>query len=142
MAKDFKIDYDAATVGINALADLFDSGGTLTIYDDDSVGVPANADDALGAQIALVDITTPTPSFGAGSNGAVAKAGSWSATVALSGEPTFFRLVVGAYCFQGTCGLSTISPPEDFDLEFDNVTWLAGGTVTIDTFTMTLPRSS
>lgn len=136
MALDFKIDYDAATVGINALADLFDSGGTLTIYDDDSIGIPANADDALGAQVSLVAITTPTPSFGAGSNGAAAKAGTWSDTCIAGGTPTFFRLVVGAHCFQGTVGLDTGT----FDLEFDNATWLLGGTVTISTFTITLPR--
>ena len=140
MAQDFKIDYDLATVGINSLADLFDSGGTLTIYDDNSVGIPTNADDALGAQVALVAITTPTPSFGAGSNGAAAKAGTWSGTCIASGTPTFFRLVVGAYCFQGTAGLPTVSPAVDYDLEFDNATWLLGGTVTVSTFTITLPR--
>jgi len=138
MAQDFKIDFDAASAGIQALADLFDSGGTLTIYDDDSVGIPTNADDSLGAQVALVAITTPTPSFGTASNGEVAKSGSWSASVTTSGEPTFFRLVVGAYCFQGTVGLT--ASPLDFDMNFENVTWLAGGTVTLDTFTLNLPR--
>ena len=133
MANDFKIDYDAANVGINALADLFDLGGTLTIYNG---AAPAVADDAIVAQDALVVITSPTPSFGAAASGAVAKAGTWSATVAISGTPTFFRLVVGAYCFQGTVGLDTGT----FDLEFDNVTWLLGGTVTINTCTITLPR--
>ena len=133
MANDFKIDYDAANVGINALADLFDTGGTLTIYNGTP---PAVADDAITTQDALVAITSPTPSFGAAANGAVAKAGTWSATVAISGTPTFFRLVVGTSCFQGTVGLDSGT----FDMEFASVTWLAGGTVTIDTFTMTLPR--
>jgi hypothetical protein len=135
MANDPKIDYDAATVGVDAYADLFDSGGTLTFYTVGS-GIPTNADDAITDQTSLCAITTPSPSFGAGANGVAAKSGTWSDTVGTGGEPAFFRLVVGSNCFQGTVGLDSGT----FDLEFANVTWLAGGTVTVSTFTITVPR--
>lgn len=135
MVFDPKIDYDATTVGINALADVFDSGGTLTFYTVGS-GIPTNADDAITDQVSLCAITTPTPSFGAGANGVVAKAGTWSGSVGTTGTPAFFRLVSGTSCWQGTVGIDT----GDFDLEFANVTWLSGGTVTVSTFTGTLPR--
>jgi hypothetical protein len=134
MALDPKIDYDAAGVAIDALADLFDSGGTLTFYADDGDGIPTNADDAITNQTELIAITTPSPSFGAASNGVASLAGSWTDTVATGGTPGFFRLESGTSCFQGTVGTATS------DLVFASVTWLLGGTVTISTFTVTLPR--
>lgn len=136
MANDPKIDFDMADVAVDAMVDLFDSGGTLTFWANDGDGIPTNADDAITNQTELIAITTASPSFGASSNGVASLAGVWSDTVTASGEPGFFRLVVGATAFQGTVGLSA----GDFDMEFANVTWLLGGTVTINTQTVTLPR--
>ena len=101
MALDPKIDYDAASLAVDAMVDEFDATGTLTFYAVGS-GIPANADDAITDQPVLIAITTPAPAFGAAANGVAAKAGVWSDTVTTGGEPVFFRLVVGAYCFQGT----------------------------------------
>ena len=136
MAADPKIDYDAASLAVDALVDEFDSGGTLTFYEGNGDDIPAAADTAINDQNVLCAITTPSPSFGAASNGVASLAGSWTDTVSASGEPAFFRLVVGSYCFQGTVGLDSGT----FDLEFASVTWLLGGTVTVSTFTVTLPR--
>jgi hypothetical protein len=133
MALDPKIDYDAAGVAVDALADLFDSGGTLKFYNVGS-GIPTNADDAITDQDLLCTITTPSPSFGAASNGVASLAGSWTDTVGTGGTPVFFRLESGTSCLQGTVGTATS------DLVFASVTWLLGGTVTISTFTVTLPR--
>lgn len=135
MANDPKIDYDWANVAVDAMVDEFDSGGTLTFYTVGS-GIPTNADDAITDQVSLCAITTPSPSFGAAANGVAAKSGTWQGTVGTSGEPAFFRLTVGSNCGQGTVGLDSGT----FDLEFASVTWLLGGTVTISTFTVTLPR--
>jgi len=136
MANDLMIDTHLATVLIDAAADLWDSGGTLKIYDDNTT-IPADADDGVSTNVLLVTITTPTPSFGAGAAGAVAKAGTWSGTVIASGTANFYRLEVGTYCIQGTVGLTAGT----FDLEFANITWSIDGTVTIDTFALTLPES-
>jgi len=136
MANDPKIDYDWATVGVDALVDEFDGGGTLTFYEGNGDGIPATADAAITDQNVLCAITTPAPSFGAGANGVAAKAGVWSGAVILGGEPAFFRLVTGTRAGQGTVGLAAGT----FDLEFATVTWLLGGTVTISTFNTSLPR--
>ena len=134
MAADPKIDYDAASLAVDALVDEFDSGGTLTFYEGNGDGIPAAADTAINDQNVLCAITTPSPSFGAASNGVASLAGSWTDTVSASGTPAFFRLVVGTNCLQGTVGTATS------DLIFASVTWLLGGTVTVSTFTVTLPR--
>jgi len=134
MAADPKIDYDAANVAVDALVGEFDSGGTLTFYEGNGDGVPTNADDAITDQNVLAAITTPSPSFGDSANGVASLAGSWTDTVSASGTPAFFRLVVGTNCLQGTVGTATS------DLIFASVTWLLGGTVTVSTFTVTLPR--
>lgn len=136
MAFDPKIDFEWADVAVNAMVDEFDSGGTLICYEGNGDGIPTNADDAITDQNVLVTITTPSPSFGASSSGVAALAGSWTDTVGASAEPAFFRLTQGTNTGQGTIGLSA----GDFDLEFANITWLSGGTVTINTFTVTLPR--
>lgn len=135
MVLDPKIDYDWANVGVDAMVDEYDSGGDMLFYTVGS-GIPTNADDAITDQTLLGTITMPTPSFGAAANGVAAKAGTWSTTLIASGEPVFFRLEVGTNSGQGTVGLTAGT----FDLEFANVTWLSGGTVTISTFTVTLPR--
>ena len=136
MANAPKIDYDAASLAVDAMVDEFDSGGTLICYEGNGDGIPTNADDAITDQNVLVTITTASPSFGAAANGVASLAGSWTETVSTGGTPAFFRLTVGAFAYQGTIGLAA----GDFDLEFASVTWLLGGTVTINTFTVTLPR--
>jgi len=136
MANDLKIDSHLATAIIDAVADLWDSGGTLKIYDDTD-SIPSDADDAIGTNVLLVTITTPSPGFGAGAAGAVAKDGTWSGTVIAAGTANFYRLEVGTYCIQGTVGLTAGT----FDLEFADITWSVDGTVTIDTFTLTMPES-
>ena len=136
MANDPKIDYDWANVGVDAMVDEFDGGGTLLFYEDNGDGIPATADAAITDQNLLATIVTPSPSFGAAANGVAAKAGVWSVAASASGEPKFFRLVQGSNTGQGTVGLVAGT----WDLEFDNVTWLLGGTVTVSTFAATLPR--
>ncbi len=136
MANDPKIDFEMANVAVDAMVDLFDSGGTLIFYEGNGDGIPTNADDAITDQNVLCTITTPSPSFGASASGVASLAGSWTASVVASAEPAFYRHTVGSVTFQGTVGLSA----GDFDMEFANITWLNGGTVTINTQTVTLPR--
>jgi len=139
MANDLMLNTEMVTLTIQALADLFDAGtNTLKIYDDTDA-IPSDADDGVGANVLLVTIALPTPAFGAAAAGAVAKAGVWSGTVIAAGTANFFRLFEdgGSGEIQGTVGLVA----GDFDLEFTDITWIIDGTVTIDTFTLTLPES-
>jgi len=140
MANDLKIDADAATLMIQALADQFDAASTnntLKIYSVGS-GIPTDADTAITDQTLLVTINLPTPAFGTASAGAVSKTGTWSGTVTSAGEAAFYRLEddTGNTTIQGTVGLDTGT----FDLEFSDVTWSVDGTVTVDTFTLTMPE--
>ena len=72
MANDVKIDADAATLMIQALADAYDAAttnNTLKVYDD-TAAPPADADDAITTQVLLVTINLPTPAFGTAAAGA------------------------------------------------------------------------
>lgn len=140
MANDLKLDSDAVTTMIQALADEFDSAttnNTLKVYTVGS-GIPADADTAISDQTLLVTINLPTPAFGTASGGAVSKTGTWQGTVSTGGTAAFYRLEddTNGNCVQGTVGLDSGT----FDLEFSDVTWSADGTVTISTFTLTLPE--
>lgn len=139
MANDLKIDSDMATTLIQALADLFDSGtNTLKVWDDTD-SIPADADSGVGTNVLLVTITLPTPAFGTASAGAVSKTGTWSGTCVATGTANFYRLETGAggETVQGTVGLTAGT----FDLEFADISWSTDGTVTIDTYQLTMPES-
>jgi len=139
MANDLKIDSDMATTLIQALADLFDAGtNTVKIYDNTD-SIPADGDDGIGTNVLLVTITLPTPAFGTAASGAVAKTGTWSGTCVATGTANFYRLETGTggNLVQGTVGLTAGT----FDLEFSDISWSTDGTVTISTFTLTMPES-
>lgn len=139
MATALKLNTEMATQTIDALANLFDGGAnTLKIYDD-SDGIPADADDGVGAAVLLVTISLPTPAFGAAAAGVVAKTGAWTGTVIAAGTAHFYRLLdaAGSGEVQGTVGLVAGT----FNLEFADITWIVDATVTVDSFTLTLPES-
>jgi hypothetical protein len=143
MAKDYKLAYATTRVMCDAKVDLADSGtNTLTFYAvTTSADIPANANAALATGTdTLVAITLPTPAFAAASTGGVAaKTGTWSGTVATGGSPDFFRFAVtGGHVWQGTAGAS--GGTNDIDFPTGQMTWVAGGTVTVSTFTVTVPR--
>jgi hypothetical protein len=139
MAKDYKITYATTRVMCDAKVDLADSGtNTLTFYDGTP---PASATASLATgTTTLVAISLPTPAFAAASTGGVAaKTGTWSGTVATGGSPDFFRFAVtGGHVWQGTAGAS--GGTNDIDFPTGQMTWVAGGTVSISTFTVTVPR--
>ena len=121
-------------------------GGRLDIYDDSGTR-PADADatEAGGGTI-LAQITLPTPAFAASaSGGSIAKSGTWQDLSANNtGTADWFRMYDSAVTtgasttairLDGTVGLNTGT----FDLEFDNIAFTATDTITIDTFTVTIP---
>ena len=141
MANALKIDADMATTLIQALADLFDgstSNNTFKVYDD-TAAIPSDADDGVGTNVLLVTINLPEPAFGSAAAGAVSKTGTWSGTCVATGTANFYRMEddTANTTVQGTVGLTAGT----FDLEFADITWSTDGTVTIDTYTLTMPES-
>jgi len=137
MANDFKLHARGADAALDGLGALYNSG-ELKFYEG---VIPAAASTALDGQTLLCTISLPATAFAAADGGTIAKSGTWSGSVAESDTPTFYRVEASAstdVVAQGTVGLDT----GDFDIEFDSVTWLDGGTVTVDTYTLTLPLSS
>ena len=95
------------------------NGSTLKMYD--------------GSSNLLVTINLPATAFTI-SNGVATKAGTWSAVVAQSGTATSFIMgYTTAWTITGYVGTAGC------DINLDNNILVAGGTVTISTFTITQP---
>lgn len=124
-----------STEVVNAMADaataLADSG-TLTIY---SGTKPATADTSLGAAVLLATHELNATAFGDASAGVCTAAAIGSdVSIDADGTPSFFRVFKSngiSPLWDGTIGLSGC------DLNFDSVTWQAGGTAAITSFTFT-----
>lgn len=123
-----------------AAADIFD-GGVLEIR----TGAPPGPN-AADAGTLLASMTLPTPAFtGPSNDGQIQKTGTWEdASADAAGTAGHWRIKQsgdggGADATQerleGTAGESGDSP----DLEFDNKVIAAGQTVTVSTFTVTMP---
>lgn len=117
----------------NRLADssgtAFD-GGVLEIY---TGSAPADAGEATGTLLA--SITLPADSFGAAASGVASKAGTWSATAAASGTAGWarFRNTGDTWRMDVSVGMGA------GELSLDDTAIVAGGTVTVNTFTITQP---
>jgi hypothetical protein len=112
------------------------NGGRVRIY----TGSPPGPNVAATGTM-LVDITVPATAFGSPSNGAVAKAGTWSGTAVASGAPGYFRLesTGGTEVREGSAGtggtvmiLSGLVGGEIVN----------GGTVTVTAYTITQPSGA
>jgi hypothetical protein len=78
----------------------------------------------------LVDITLPSDWMAAASSASKAKAGTWSVAAAATGTATYFRVL------NSTAATTYIQGPiADLGLSSTSIT--SGGTVTINTFTLT-----
>lgn len=107
----------------------FPAGATLTIYSGTVTGVTNAAPSGP-----LVTITLPATPFTSGT-GQVTKNGTWSGTASGTGSAQSYRLVNGADIEEGTVTASAGGG----DLTLDNVSIASGQTVTINTFTRTMP---
>ena len=127
----------------SGLNTLFDTDGAINIY---SGTIPANADADVGAGTLLATLTFSTDWIGAASSGTSTLAAITSDTnVDASGTAAWFRIydvsegVTGASStkrrIDGTVGTSGA------DLNFNTVTFVAGGTAAISSFTITLPAT-
>lgn len=118
-----------------AAGDSFDNGSLIV----QTGAQPANANDAL-AGTALATITLPADAFGAPATGVVSKAGTWTATVGTTGAPGSFRMRNAG----DTLRLDGAAAAAASDLNISGLVegeLISGGTLTIDTFTITMPAS-
>lgn len=109
--------------------------GYLRVY---SGTKPTNPDTALSGQTLMAELRFAATAFGTPSGGSAAAATIASVTAAAGGTPVWFRVlksdgttVVGDGDVTATGGGG--------DLTFDNMTWVAGGTVQVTSFSLAEP---
>lgn len=133
-----KISNTARSAMCDALVDLIDAGtppGTLTIR---TGSAPTNTTDSDSGTL-LATLTFNTTAFGAASSGvATANSITSDTNVDASGTAGHWRIknAAGTVIAQGTCGTSGA------DINFDSVTFVAGGTAAISSLTITQPAGS
>lgn len=119
----------------DSAADSFDSG-TLEVR---TGSQPTTANDSASGTL-LSTVSLPATAFGAASSGTAAKSGTWSDTVDTTGTPGWFRLANGADSIRIDGAVAASSS----DLNISGLVGgelIAGGTLTISTFTLTQPAS-
>ena len=110
----------------NELATAFGAlfnGGTLQIR--------------TAANAVLATINLPNPAFGSPSTGVISKNGTWSATASASGTAANALFTSSDTNKTATVSVGTSSA----DMIIDNASIIQGGTVTVNTFTYTVPAS-
>lgn len=136
-----------STAFANKVLDAFGNAGSGFNFDSGTLELRTGAapgPDAAATGTVVVTITLPADAFGAGASKSMAKAGTWQDTSADStNTPAHFRLrqsgdsngATGSTDerIEGTVGQGS------GDLSLDNTSIVAGQTVTINTFTFSLP---
>lgn len=146
MAANTTISNAAAIVGVDNILDLIDAGsgaGKIRIYGGGS-GQPANPDVAVSDQTLLAELTLSDPAFAGATDGApggVATANSITDDSSADGTGTadWFRVLDSDNnaIIDGSAGEAADSP----DLTLDNKDINAGQTVSITSWTVTMPES-
>jgi hypothetical protein len=138
MALNTIISAAARTAMVQQLQILLDAGagpGTLKIYTGTQ---PAGPGTAVGAQVLLGTLTLTDPSFPAGSTGVITASAITSDTTAdATGTATWFRASDSnaVAVIDGSVGTATS------DLILDSVSIVAGGTIAVTSWTITMPAS-
>jgi len=131
-------------VNDSGLNTAFDGGsGRINIYTGTQ---PATADTAASGTL-LATVTLPSDVFAAASAGAVATNAITNVTAAADGTPGYLRFYRTGDTAPGSAGNGTTDLRIDMsvalttggDVNFDDVTWVTGGTVAISGITVTLP---
>lgn len=134
MASNFKISTAARNAAVEAITDLLDSG-TIAIR----TGAPPTAPADVDTGTLLGTLTFGATAFGAAATGTVtANAISSDTSADASGDAGHFRLISSgaAVVAQGTAGEAADTP----DMEFDEKSIVAGGTIAITSMTVTVPE--
>jgi hypothetical protein len=133
----YRLATDTRNKGCDAIVDDIDAGagaGTITIR---SSTQPTNVGDAENGTL-LGTLTFSDPAFGASSTGTATASAITSDTNAdASNTAGHFRIFDSSPAIHsdGTCGQGS------GDLSFDNAVIVAGGTIAISSFTVTVPIS-
>lgn len=131
----FRLSTAARNAAADGIVDLIDGGvgaGTIAIR---TGAQPTNVGDADSGTL-LGTLTFSDPAFGAAATGtATASAISSDTNADASGTAGHFRIKDSAPAIiaDGTCGQGS------GDLSFDNAVIVAGGTIAISSFTVTVP---
>lgn len=126
---------------LNSQAGISFDSGTLEIRSGAAPGP-----DAAATGTVLATITLPADAFAAASAGAAAKSGTWEDTSADAGGTAAHFRIIQSGDTNGATGSTderiegTVST-SGADLNLDSTTISAAQTVTIDTFTVTMPAS-
>ncbi len=136
MALNTRYSAAARNAACNAVVDLLDAGSgaaTLKFYTGTQ---PASPDVAISDQTLLATLTFSDPAFGNASNGvATASPITSDVSVDASGTPTWAR----AADSDGNAIVDFSVGTSGADINFDSVTWIAGGTAAMTSFTHTVP---
>jgi len=127
----FRLTNAAASAGVDStgLKGYIGSNPVLRFY---TGTVNANAESApTGTLLATVTIG----SFGSASNGTITSSGG-SSTVSATGTVGCFTL---SRSDSTKVGDGSASAASSSDIVFDNASWVSGGTVSISSFSLTLP---
>jgi len=131
-----KIGTTARTAACNAIVDLIDAGGAGTI-EIRTGAAPTNPGDADSGTL-LATLTFAATAFGGASSGvATADTIASDTNVDATNTAAHFRAKSGAgtVIFQGT----VTATGNGGDMTFDSVSFIAGGTAAIGSFTVTVP---
>lgn len=128
---------DSASAACNGLVDRCDVGGAgqVILY---TATQPANANTAVTTQTVLATFTLPSTAFGAASNGVATANAITPVTASGSGDAAWFRVYnynASAILWDGTVSAAGGGG----DLILSSVTISAGGSVSISSWTVTMP---
>jgi hypothetical protein len=124
-----RLDTDIRNALATQISTSFPAGSTVQIR---SGAQPASANDTATGTL-LATITLPASPWAAASGGAIAKQGTWSATVSTGGTAGHARIIGGANAIDVSVGTTGT------DWIIDNATLVAGGTVTVVSASITVP---
>jgi hypothetical protein len=138
MATNTRISTAARNAAADGIVDLLDGGSgaaKIRIYDGSQ---PAGPGTAVSGQTLLAELTCSDPAFGAASSGVATASAITSDTVAdATGTASWFRALTSdnTAVIDGSVGTS------DADLVLDSVSIVAGGTVAVTAWTVTMPAN-
>lgn len=132
-----KISDSARNAAVNAVAALLDGGSSNANICIRTGAAPTNTTDPDSGTL-LATLPMSDPAFGAAAGGtATANSITSDTNIAATGTAGYFRAKDsdGVTVFQGSCGTSGA------DINFDSVSFIAGGTCAISSLTLTQPAS-
>lgn len=131
--------YKAAVATANAMVaaeTALCNTGYLRIY---SAPQPTNPDTAISGATLLAELRFAATAFGTPASGSAAAATIASVTALATGTPTWFRILKSdGTTVVGDGDVSTTAAGTGA-LQFDNTSWVAGGTVQVTSFSLAEP---